>query len=790
MNSRRTPRLALLSAAFVLVPTLAQAQPADDLECGCGKAHALWLRAQAGLPIDDGPGPGYSEREALTDTDVLSNAVDLELLPANNSIQGSNTMTVRSLVNGLTQFSFSLRSNFTVQANLSGNTADNNIVILNGSTRAACSTPPGNNSSYQRRVTLDRAYNAGETFTVQVFYFGVPPTNVGFGSFAFTTQGGATLVSTLSEPYYAATWLAAKDGDVRLAGDNADKATWTIAITAPDTLSTTANGVLQGIDTLSGSRKRYRWATNYPMSTYLACFSTTNYNAWSRTYNYPLPGGGTGSMPVLFNIYPNSDTPANRAAWEKCLDMLAAYRPFYGEYPFVNEKYGIYQFPFGGGMEHQTNTGQGTFDEGVTAHELGHQWWGDNVTCKTWGDIWLNEGFATYTEALWYETRPGSTGLPAYLSAMVARKPSAVNDSVYVYDVTNLNRIFSSTFTYRKGAWVLHQLRHLVGDATFYQILAAYRQAYQGSAATTAQFAAVASSIAGTDLSWFFEQWVMGVGAPEYQVGSQAVTINGQRYLRLSIAQTQDATWPGAGAPAGYFRMPLDVRIATTAGDTTRVVQNSARTQWYVLPVAADVTGVTLDPDNWVLNTGKTSVAYVPGPAKVVEASPAPGAALTVPPATIRLSFSEDVSIPAGAVTLTGPGGPVAGTLAYTAGSFTATFTPSATLAPGQYTLAAAGTIASVAGGAALDGEYAGFLPTGDGLPGGAASWSFTVVPACDTDFNQDGNADQDDVAYLINVVSGGPNPTGLDPDFNQDGNADQDDIAALIGVIAGGPCP
>src|SRR5262249_15754047 len=154
------------------------------------------------------------------------------------------------------------------------------------------------------------------------------------------------------------------------------------------------------------------WLTNYKTAPYLWFFSSTNYNQWSRTYTYQLPGGGTGTMPVEFSIYPASDTAANRAAWEKVVDMLGVFSQLFGEYPFVGEKYGIYQFPFAGGMEHQTYTGQGTFVEYVTAHELGHQWWGDNVTCRTWNHIWLNEGFATYCEALWEEFKPGSTGQP------------------------------------------------------------------------------------------------------------------------------------------------------------------------------------------------------------------------------------------------------------------------------------------------------------------------------------------------------------------------------------------
>lgn len=753
MNLHRTV-VSILGVAGLAMGAAAQDDCVGfDEHVGCGKACMLRHRAAMGLPIGENSAPAYGDREAFTDTDLLTVDLDIEIDPATGNIAGSNTMRVRALVNGVSTFTFMLRSNYTVSG-----------VTINGSTPLANPTGPGANS-YARVLTLDRAYNAGEEFTVRIPYSGISVSR-GFGSIEFQTQGGVPIVASLSEAYFAGTWWPVKDGDFALGGNNDDKSIGRIAITAPNTLKTVSNGLLEGTDVVAGGKTRYRWRTNYQTSTYLYFFGTTNYNQWSQTYTYPLSGGGTGTMPVQFSIYPADDTPGNRAAWELCLNMLATYRPIFGEYPFVNEKYGIYEFPFGGGMEHQTYTGQGTFDEGVTSHELGHQWWGDNVTCKTWNHIWLNEGFATYTEALWIERRGGTPDAAALQSAMNNRRPSAASlstNSVYVPDgaagVGNMNRIFSSNSSYRKGGWVLHQLRHVIGDAAFFQTLQTYRTQFTGRGATTEDFRAVAEAVSGKSLGAFFQQWVYGLGALTYEYGWQSVNLGGQNYLKLYVGQTQDTTW-GLG---NLFEMPIDVRI-DGGGTTTVVVQNNARTQHFLIPVSAPVTNVSLDEKDWILTTAKTGVAYVNGPAKVIGATPAIGSSNASAPANVQVVFSEAVNATSGAFTITGPSGGVPFTYAYNAGARTATLTPTSTLAAGTYTVNVAASITTVASGLALDGEIVGgALPSGNGVAGGAASWTFSITPACVADVDDgsgtghpDGGVTIDDLLYYLSIFEAG----------------------------------
>lgn len=762
--------LALRAVAQTPIDAASAVDPCIEEFSGCGKACLLHKRFAAGLPPSDAY-DGVIEREPLGATDVLHNNLDIEIFPSTERITGSNTMTVRSLADGLAEFTIRLRSNYTITA-----------AMLNDVTPV----PPASitaTGSYGRRVPLDRVYNQDETFTLRIEYTGIAVSR-GFGSIEFgTTSAGNPIVATLSEPYFAATWWPCKDGDFAEPGDNADKATLEFAITAPANLKSVANGVLLGFDDLSGSRRRYRYASNYPISTYLVAFSSTVYNSWTDVYAHP-----GGSMPLEYHVYPNSDTANNRAVWNLTPAMLDAFAPVYGYYPFINEKYTTYQFPFSGGMEHQTATGMGVFNESVTAHELAHQWWGDNVTCRTWHDIWLNEGFASYGEAIWLERKPGSSGIPALHAAMAARRPSDVSGSVWCPDVTSMNRIFSSNWTYRKGGWVLHMLRKVVGDDTFFQILSVYRATFEGSAATTDDFIAVASAVAGRDLGWFFSKWVYGIGAPAYDYGWQPAVINGQAYLRLYVRQRQDTDY-------GMFTMPIDVRVDTADSSETHTVWNDALTEHFVIPVSAAPTGATLDEFNWILATGKSIVAYVNGPPKIVQTVPAPGAAIAADaaPDSVAITFSENATTNAAHYVVTGPSGVVPATFAYSAANLTTTLSFHDPLEPGEYTLTVSEQVRSAVANIQLDGELAdtaspASLPSGNGQPGGAATISFRVRPPCPLDLNGDDAVGLSDLAVVLGHF-GLSGMTAAQGDFNADENVDLSDLAILLASF-GTDCP
>lgn len=731
-------RLVVVLAALLGAFAVHADEPPFEPTCAHGKS----LAARFASPPEDG-GFGVADAPPTPgDTDLLHNHLELEIIPSSQSLLGSNVMTVASQIDGLTHFDFRLRENFTISA-----------VEVNGS-------PAGweRLSVTTVRVALDKAYGPDETFTLRVAYGGVP-VSLYFGSINFDKKpDGADLVWTLSEPWYAYTWWPAKD-------ENADKSTADLWFTVPAGLVVASNGLLQGVDALPG-KKRYRWKTTYPTATYLYSFSATNYNQFSSTWEH-----AGGSMPLEFFIFPEYDTPSNRNKWLKSRDMLDVFSDLFGVYPFVQEKYGICQFGFGGGMEHQTITGQCCFGESLTAHELAHQWWGDLVTCGTWNDIWLNEGFASYSEALWVEHRPGSSGTADLIGYMLGALNPPIASSVYVYDIST--GLFSGA-VYRKGAWVLHMLRHVVGDDAFFEVLSQYRAAFAYGAATTSDFQAVAESVYGASLDWFFGPWVYEKGAPAYAFAWAPHVAGGRHYVELYLEQTQLPGYP-------LFPMPIDVDT-TLAGKSTRtVVWNDAPAEHLLFEVSGPASSLAIDPERWVLRTALEPTAFVPGPPKIVTAEPAPGALVPgAEAAAVRVVFHKDVSATPGDFSLTGAVfGPVAFDFDYDSTEFTATLTPAVALKPDAYALVVSDAVASSVGGLALDGEVgdrsaSGALPSGDGLPGGAATLAFSVGPQ--GDLNGDGVVDQADLGIVLSAF--GKTDAG---DLDGDGVTGQSDLGIVL---------
>jgi len=432
-------------------------------------------------------------------------------------------------------------------------------------------------------------------FTAQIYYHGTPPNPTGFfgGIFNKTSSSwGNQVTYTLSEPHNARVWFPCK----QVLADKADSS-W-VFITTNAANMAGSNGILTNVATLSGGKKRYEWKSKYPIVYYLISLSVTGYVDYT-IYAKPTALAGDSIMIQNF-IYNNPSTlPFFKSEIDKTKNFVEKFSDIYGLYPFYMEKYGHCMAPFSGGMEHQTMTSQGYFTSFLTAHELGHQWFGDNVTCATWNDIWVNEGFASYSEYLMAEFLPAlMSQTPAdWMADAHANVMSAPDGSVYVpmAFVYDENRIFSGRLTYDKGAAIIHNLRfEMQNDSMFFKTLKDYQTIYKDSVATGLQFKQVAENVSGKNFTDFFNQWYFGEGFPTYSVN---YTKTHSDTLKMTVIQTTSAPTKTA-----LFKGLVEYKLITTTGDTIVKLYQTANTNVFKIKTNRIVTNVVVDPNNWIIN--------------------------------------------------------------------------------------------------------------------------------------------------------------------------------------------
>jgi aminopeptidase N len=469
-------------------------------------------------------------------------------------------------------------------------------------------------------ITLPAAVPVDGAVAVDVTYSGAPQAT-GFGSFVFGTRAGSRFAWSLSEPYGARDWWPCKDHP----SDKADSVR--VTVTVPSLYRVGSQGIL--VETTVGPNKVYDWRSNYPISNYLVSVSVGKYIRYQGVYNRPaslVTEFGPLALALDHLVYDDGSS-ALPFGWSNVTDDFAVLEDWFGPYPFANEKYGHAEVTFGGGMEHQTMGSLGGSSIALVTHELGHQWYGDGISPKTWPHIWLNEGFATYTELLYYQARattyPGS--YPAALAARYNDAKSAVGTLV-VADTTSVSNLFNYQRTYAKGGVVLHMLRNVVGDVAFKSILRAYTAdpIVQYGVATTADFHRVAEAQSGMDLDAFFTQWVTdGFGYPFYRSTSFWQAAQGGGY-DVSTFVEQYQSLPGSNVTV--FVMPLDIAVQTTSGEERFRVQNNQRLQLFQMHVVNEPTAVLIDPDAWILRDEEipTDVEREPSSAIVTTVTPNP----------------------------------------------------------------------------------------------------------------------------------------------------------------------
>ena len=442
--------------------------------------------------------------------------------------------------------------------------------------------------------TLQITMHGGYDFSVEIFYGGTPIPS-GFGSFNFDTYNGEDHVWTLSEPYGARDWWPCKD-------DPSDKAdSMDIIISLPDDQIPVSNGLLINEVEIGDGKKKYHWKEKYPISTYLVSITTYPYRFWSDNYISPQ----NDTMPIDFYVYPNHyDMTYNN--YLKTKEMITIFSEKFGEYPFINEKYGHVEFNRAGGMEHQTISSMGGHSEWLIAHELAHQWWGNLVTCASFNHIWLNEGFARFGEALWQEEKYGVGAYRDFWSAHAYYGPG----TVYVENPTSTSEIFNGNLSYNKAGWVLHMLRGILGDSIFFDVLKSYatNDSLAYNAVTTEKFQNVSEYISGLELDYFFDQWIYGEGYPKYSIDWE---INKNSELIVNIQQVQKTQ---------YFKMPINLQLLLPDGITEIRIDNSQAFETYNLGIIGSSTfNLILDPDEWILKEVQyLNMGYeFPGPSQI-----------------------------------------------------------------------------------------------------------------------------------------------------------------------------
>ncbi len=507
--------------------------------------------------------------------DVTYHKLEFTVDPAINFITGQVTTTYTALEN-MSSITFDMANEMTVTS-----------VTKDGEPEPLAYSKSGNNELI---ITLPSSQQIGTSASVKINYSGVPPVN-GFDSFASLTHNGIPVLWTLSEPYGARDWWPCKQ-------DLNDKInTIDVYITAPSQYVSVSNGIEPEAPVTIETQKTTHFRHNYPIPAYLIAIAVTNYQVFTQQ-----AGISPNNFPIVNYLYPENYT-TNVSLLAETLPIMNLFERLFETYPFHNEKYGHAQFGWGGGMEHTTVSFMQNFSRGLIAHEMAHQWFGDKITCGTWKDIWLNEGFATYLASLVIEHFDGQAAFITDKTNMITYITSSLNGAVYLTDAQALdvNRIFSSRLSYNKGAMVLNMLRFKLSDAIFFQgiknYLADVNLAYKY--AITANLQTHLEAVYGSSLTEFFNDWVYNQGYPIYNITVQNVAA-GQAKITVNQTTTDNSV--------PFFEMPVPIRLTGAGGLTLDVVvDNTFNGQDFTVSVPFTVTGVLFDPKKDVISKSSTA---------------------------------------------------------------------------------------------------------------------------------------------------------------------------------------
>ena len=455
----------------------------------------------------------------------------------------------------------------------------------------------------------------GTLDSLTIYYRGTPPAVSGE---ALGYQKGGTssnnYVYTLSESYEDRDWWPCKH-DMTDKIDSMD-----FIVSVPSAFWVATNGKMTD-SAVSGSSRIFKFKHRYPIASYLVSIGVAKYNVYHRgTVNI----SGT-NVPIVYNLFPGKSTSTYNnilAALDKSKTELTTFTTKYGDYPFKNEKFGFYEFGWGGGMEHQTFAAMGgsaLTSWSTIAHELAHQWFGDKVTCATWSDLWVNEGFARYNEILAAELISGLGNPITYRGGIKTTARSTSSTPIFISDITSSNTIWTANngnAVYERGCMVVSMLRTLLGDTKFFQACRDYLNdpllAYKAAATPDAE--RNFENQFGIDMSHYFNAWIYGSGTPSYTVNWSTTGNN----ITAQLTQTRTA-----GSSVPYFPMPVVLKVSNAGntssttlivydrGDSIFVAGNGAGVavagNTVSFPLTFAPSTVSFDPDNVTMATGTTT---------------------------------------------------------------------------------------------------------------------------------------------------------------------------------------
>ncbi|HEV7764610.1 MAG TPA: M1 family metallopeptidase [Thermoanaerobaculia bacterium] len=497
--------------------------------------------------------PLFAQNAAV---DVLHYRVDITLPRLGDEIHATTELTVRPIASTLES----------LQLDFAGLTIDSVRV-------------EGKPATFERagdRLTLLAQRTTNEPFRVEVRYHGSPKD----GLLLQANKHGDPSVFADNWPNRARFWIPSVDHP-------SDKATVEFIVTSPAAYTVIANGTLLETKTLADGVKRTHWSESTPIPVHCMVIGATEFAV--------VPAGANGVTRVAYWLYPR-DRENGIRQFGRVAEMLAYFDATIGAYPYDKLALVESSTKFGGMenasaifLDEKRINGEGSL-EGLAAHEVAHQWFGDSVTQRQWHDVWLSEGFATYFCNLFFEHADGRAAFlermrvdrSDYLNAQ-RKQPRAIHD----LSIVELPKLLGP-FTYEKGAWVLHMLRGIMGDRAFFAAVRDYYSAYRDRNAATGELRVIMERHAGQPLDWFFQQWIFERGHPIFT--TSWTWANGK--VALDVAQKQDGP---------VFRVPTVIEVRSESGNHRESVVIAEREQRFELDSERRPAEVVIDPDEWVL---------------------------------------------------------------------------------------------------------------------------------------------------------------------------------------------